>query len=105
MAFGERVAAAAVSGFADGDASFLSDADFFDAFNRVGQMVVQAGIGRVGISAETQNDALFAGLNLIKARKQPNNQQRKKRPADFEIKSVVFFYALQHAEIDDFRTV
>lgn len=91
VAFGERVAAAAVSGFADGDASFLSDADFFDAFNRVGQMVVQAGIGRVGISAETQNDALFAGLNLIKARKQPNNQQRKKRPADFEIESVVFF--------------
>lgn len=91
MAFRERICMIAVSRFTDGDTAFLSDVDFIDAFYRIRQVIVQTCICRVGVGAETQDNALFARLNLIKAGQQPDRQQGKDCPCDFKVKTVIIF--------------
>ena len=55
--------------------------------DRIGQVDMQAGIGRLDPSAETQNDALFVRLDAIERRRQPGDddeadQRRDPAPAE-----------------------
>lgn len=81
-------------GYAERNASFLRNAHFVDRFNRVGEMIMQAGVRRTVIGAEKQYDTLFAGLYLIKSRSQPDQQQDQHGPFDFELKAAVAAFAV-----------
>lgn len=73
------------------DAAFLRNVDFDDFFYRVGQVVVQSGVGGVCVFSEAEDNALFIGLNLIKARCQPEQGNGGDYPADFEVKTTGLF--------------